>query len=438
MYFASICGRVPKFTRTRKALRMRSIPRSLNTSQILSILQAIAGQLDFRGVISAVSAELTGLLPHDHLDVAMMSPDRTLVSAYETGLHTEWDASTTATKPVAVSPIRDLFLDKVDYILTDDAQTDIRFHFEGAFSNPIFAANLRSRLHVPLKVENRVIGALSFSTQQIATYSISDVNTARIVADILSSYLFALQQSELAKKSEFQQVQAEARAEGLRIGALHLTEELENTRQAIGMDLHDQTLADLSRISRTLKRLIGRTNMRGSELQPVHEDVENCLRELRVIIDNAKPSVLQFFGLSQAIEAFLERCVRSAASPLTYHLYDEAAPHLDDLPTNITIALYRIVQEAINNTVRHANASKIEVRITQQEEYLQIIVEDDGSGLSKLPGRRTGGLNNISTRASLIQAKLVTAARENGSGTRLEITLPNTDLTQKVRSSVSS
>ena len=417
---------------------MRSIPRSLNTAQILSILQAIAGQLDFRGVISAVSAEIITLLPHDHLDVAIMSPDGTLVSAYETGLHTEWDASTTATKPVAVSPIRDLFIGKVDHILTDDAQTDIRFHFEGAFSNPIFTANLHSRLHVPLKVESRVIGALSFSTQQIATYSIADVKTAHIVADILSSYLFALQQSELAKKSELQQVQAEARAEGLRIGALHLTEELENTRQAIGMDLHDQTLADLSRISRTLKRLIEHTIVRSVELRPVHEDVENCLRELSVIIDNAKPSVLQFFGLSQAIEAFLDRCVRSASPPLTYHLHDDGAPHLDDLPTNTTVALYRIVQEAINNTVRHANASKIEVRITQQEEYLQIIVEDDGSGLSKLSSRRSGGLNNISTRASLIQAKFATAACENGSGTRLEITLQNKDVTQKARSSINS
>ena len=283
-----------------------------------------------------------------------------------------------------------------------------------------------------------MIGALSFSTQQIATYSIADVKTARIVADILSSYLFALQQSELARQSEFQQVQAEARAEGLRIGALHLTEELENTRQAIGMDLHDQTLADLSRISRTLKRLIGHKNVRGAELQPLHEDVEHCLRELRVIIDNAKPSVLQFFGLAQAIEAFLERSVRSATPPLAYQLHDDGAPHLDDLSPNTTVALYRIVQEAINNTVRHANASKIEVRITQHEDHLLIIVEDDGLGLSKLSGRRIGGLNNISTRASLIQAKFVTAARENGSGTRLEITLPSADVVQKFRSSVDS
>ena len=54
-----------------------------------------------------------------------------MVTAYETGLHTEWDAATTANTPVAISPIRDLFTGKVDHIITDDAQNDPRFHFEG-------------------------------------------------------------------------------------------------------------------------------------------------------------------------------------------------------------------------------------------------------------------------------------------------------------------
>jgi signal transduction histidine kinase len=416
---------------------MRSTPRSIDAGQILSILRAIAGQLDFRAVISAVSAEILPLLPHDHLDVAIMTTDGIMVTAYETGLHTEWDASTTAIKPVAVSPIRQLFMGQVDHILTDDAQSDVRFHFKGAFSNPIFAAGLRSRLHVPLKVEARVIGALSFSTQEIGTYSEFDVNTARVVADILSSYFFALQQGELARQSEFQQVQAEARAEGLRIGALSLTEELENTRQAIGMDLHDQTLADLSRISRTLKRLVTHTTLRGTELQPVHEDIEHCLKELRVIIDNAKPSVLQFFGFGQAVEDLLERSVRSASSQLTYRLHDDGSSRFDDMPPNTVVTLYRIVQEAINNTVRHANASKIEVRLMQQEENSHIVIEDDGLGLSKTTGRSTGGINNMRTRASLIQAKFTAAARPAGKGTKLEIVLPTRDVSKNMQGAAS-
>lgn len=403
---------------------MKNPTRSIDMAQILSILRAIAGQLDFRAVISAVSAEIAALLPHDHLDVALLNSDRTVVVAYETGLHTEWDADTTATKPVESSPIRDLFGERVAYILTDDAQTDPRFHFAGAFSQPIFAAGLRSRLHVPLKVEGRVVGALSFSTQAIGTYHPADVRNATIVADILSSYIFALQQSELVKQSELQQMEAEARAEGLRTGALHLTEELENARQAIGMDLHDQTLADLTRITRNLKRLGSKETLRGGDLSSIQEDAEHCLRELRVIIDNAKPSVLQFFGFGQAVEALLERSVRSDTALLSYRLHDDGSSGIEDLPANTLVALYRIVQEAINNTIRHANASTIEVQLLREGKLIRIVVSDDGSGLAKAAGRRKGGLNNMQTRASLIGAELTVAARPDGTGTQFEIRLP--------------
>lgn len=403
---------------------MRRSDLTIDMSQILSILSATAGQLDFSSVIQAVSQVIAELLPHDHLDVALVSPDGLMVTAYETGLHTEWDAATTARASVSVSPIRDLFTGKVDSIITDDAQSDPRFHFEGAFSRAIFAANLRSRLHAPLKIEGRVLGALSFSTQKIGTYRLADAGHARIVADILAPYFFALQQGELLRERELQRVEAEARAEGLRTGALHLTEELENARQAIGMDLHDQTLADLSRIARSLKRVADKPTLRGAEIDPLREDIEHCIRELRVIIDNARPSVLQFFGFGQAVEALLERSIGSAPMPLTYQLTDESGGRVDELPPNTVVAIYRIVQEAINNAVRHANASRIRVLLANTGAGIEIVIEDDGLGLTSVPGRRTGGLNNMQTRASLIRAELRVTSGEGGQGTRLALLLP--------------
>ena len=167
--------------------------RPIDMLQVTAILTSVAGQLNFRAVIRAVSNEIAHILPHDHLDVALISPDGVLVTAWETGLHTEWDAETTATKAVDVSPIRDLFRGRVDHIITADAQIDPRFHFEGAFSTPIFAVGLHGRLHVPLKVEGRVFGALSFSTQAADSYLQQDIGNARIVADILSGYLLCAQ-----------------------------------------------------------------------------------------------------------------------------------------------------------------------------------------------------------------------------------------------------
>lgn len=400
--------------------------RSIDMPQILSILNATAGQLDFRSVISAVSHEIADLLPHDHLDVALLSPDGVMVTAWETGLHTEWDASTTDSARVSVSPIRDLLTGKVDHIITDDAQIDPRFHFAGAFSHAIFAANLHARLHVPLKVEGRVLGAFSFSRQEVGTYRTSDIANARIVVDILAPYFFALQQGERLRQRELLQVETEARAEGLRIGALNLTEELENTRQAIGMDLHDQTLADLSRIARALKRVSAKPSLKGAEVEPLQEDIEHCIRELRVIIDNAKPSVLQFFGFAQAVEILLERSVGKAPHQLNYNFIDESTGRLDELPPGKVVAIYRIVQEAINNAISHANATCITLELRDTDGRTSIVIEDDGRGLSAVPWRRTGGLTNMQTRASLIQAELRATVGTNGQGTRLQLVLPST------------
>ncbi|SCM76830.1 GAF sensor signal transduction histidine kinase [uncultured Pleomorphomonas sp.] len=392
--------------------------------RIMAVLKSITGQLDLKCVVQAVSTAVIDILPHDHIDVALMNADRTIVSTYEAGLHTEWDIESRGTRSVAVSPIRTLFMGETDSIITDDAQADPRFHFEGAWSKPIFDAGLRGRLHVPVLVEGRIIGALSFSTQAPDTYSEADLDNARIVADILAAYMFALQQSELARRREVKRAEAEARAEGLRIGARHLTEELENSRQAIGMDLHDQTLADLSRISRNLKRLEGKTNLRGSELQPIQDDISHCLTELRVIIDNARPSVLQFFGFSEAIEAVLDRYARASAKPLVCRLRDEGCAAIDALPANTQVALYRIVQEAINNAVRHSGASTIEVQVFSHEAVIRITIVDDGCGLPQMPGKRTGGLANMRTRASLIEAELTVTSGAEGIGTQLSIAIP--------------
>src|SRR5690606_19697629 len=114
---------------------------------------------------------------------------------------------------------------------------------------------LRSRLHVALKVQGETIGALSCSSLQPNFYSPEDIDRARSIADLLAPYFFALRAADQAKRSAIVEAEARAREEGLRLGALRLTEALEAERQRIGMDLHDQTLADLTRFAKRLERL---------------------------------------------------------------------------------------------------------------------------------------------------------------------------------------
>src|SRR5690554_5814994 len=326
----------------------------------LEISRLLAGQLDFRSALQAVAAEVAHILPHDHLDVCLLTNDGKYHSAYEIGFQTAWSEMKAA--PVTRSPIRSLLRGEVDFLLTDDACSDPRFDFPGAIRQPIIEQSLRSRINVPMKVQGEIIGAFSCSSQEIGIYRPEDVVHARAVADLLSPYFFALEAAARAQRSAIVEAEARAREEGLRQGALRLTEALEEERQRIGMDLHDQTLADLTRIARSLDRL----RERGVPVDPAllaapAQGLHEAMAALRQIIEAAKPSVLHLFGLAQAIENHLERAIRDSGQPIRGLLTDRTRDALEALDPAVAVALLRIVQEAVNNAVHHAGASEIRI-----------------------------------------------------------------------------
>lgn len=399
---------------------LRSAPTAL-VDHYLGISRLLAGQLDFRSAIRAVAAEVNHILPHDHLDVCILMLDGKYHTAYETGMDTAWGDRPGA--PVANSPIRSLLWGEVDYLLTDDACTDPRFHFEGAFKRPIVEQSLRSRVHVPMKVQGEIIGAFSCSLQASGLYGMEDVAHARAIADLLSPYFFALRAAEQAQRSAIVEAEARAREEGLRLGALKLTEALEQERQRIGMDLHDQTLADLTRMARRIERLSRTGDITPDALEPLSRGLQHCMQDLRQIIEQAKPSVLQLFGLAQAVENHLERSVRDSGASVRWELIDDTDGACETLAPSVSVALFRIAQEAINNAVRHAHPDAIQVRLGSREGCLAMEIVDDGKGAARRHGRVGGGIDNMKTRARLISARFTVGTGEGGRGTRVSVLL---------------
>ena len=388
----------------------------------LGISRLLAGQLDFRSAIRSVAAEVAHIIPHDHLDVCVLVEDGNYHTAYETGIDTAWGDLEGA--PVVYSPIRSLLWGEVDYLLSDDATTDPRFRFEGAFRAPIDEQSLRSRIHVPMKVEGAIIAALSCSSRTAGLYTPDDVEHARVIADLLTPYFFALRAAEQAQRSAIVEAEARAREEGLRLGALRLTEALEQERQRIGMDLHDQTLADLTRLARRVEQLSLSGEIGPDALEPVSRSLQHCMHDLRQIIEQAKPSVLQLFGLAQAVENHLDRSVRDSGMPIHWALADETAGALDRLEPTVSVALFRIAQEAINNAVRHARPATLAVRLRIEAESLVLDVIDDGCGILR-PRKRVGsGVENMKTRARLISATCTIGTGRNSSGTTVTVRLP--------------
>lgn len=152
----------------------------------LNISRLLAGQLDFDSIIQAVAAEITHIVPYDHLDVCIKMVDGKFHIAYESGISTAWSRNPPAL--LSGSPIRTVLSGEVDHLLTDDARTDQRFHFEGSFSSPIIEHDLKGRLHVPLKAQGDIIGALSCSSLALACYTMRDVENAQSIADLLAPY----------------------------------------------------------------------------------------------------------------------------------------------------------------------------------------------------------------------------------------------------------
>jgi signal transduction histidine kinase len=397
----------------------------------LGISRLLAGQLDFRSAICSVAAEVAHIIPHDHLDVCVLLEDGNCHTAYETGIETAWGDLEGA--PVVNSPIRSLLWGEVDFLLSDDAMTDPRFHFEGAFKRPIVEQSLRSRLHVPMKVQGAIIAALSCSSQRPGVYTMEDVERARIIADLLTPYFFALRAAEQAQRSAIVEAEARAREEGLRQGALKLTEALEQERQRIGMDLHDQTLADLTRLARRIDRLSRNGEATPEALEPVSRSLQHCMQDLRQIIEQAKPSVLQLFGLAQAIEHHLDRSTRDTGSTIEWGLADATHGALERLEPTVGVALFRIAQEAINNAVRHAAPIAITVRLEADDDRLSIEIADDGTGLARTRGRIGGGIDNMRTRARLISARFAIGPGPNNRGTVVRVVLPLTPHDQAER-----
>ncbi len=399
---------------------------SLSVNQILDVATAVAGRWDLGEVISSVSGDVRPFLTHDHFDAALLSDDRKILQTFETGLNTEWGDMV---RSVEESPIRAIFKDGLTHMITADAQADAQFQKVGMYTTPIFEAGLRARLHVAMFINGRVIGALSFSRTTTIPYTDEDVANAMVVSSIISPYVHGLLQSDRVLQARLDAENEARMREGLRNGARALTGKLEESRAQMGMELHDQTLADLSRISRTIN---DKEELNGMELEMLKSDVSHCLIELRRIVDEARPAVLELFGLSEAVRHQLEK--ESALRPDTAVSFDDNLPHNPlALSDDIAFCFFRIAQEAIHNAFKHAAATQIDVALSSKDGEIRLSVCDNGLGLDETRKHHPGGLYNMQTRASLFGAKLdITSFEPHGTCVFLSVPIAPTMIDEQV------
>jgi signal transduction histidine kinase len=205
----------------------------------------------------------------------------------------------------------------------------------------------------------------------------------------------------------------------------------EGERKLLAADLHDQTLSDLRETVRLARRLndLPRDAMSAearASVQRIVSALETTMDEVRRAMENLSPSALDTLGFIPAIESCVERTAQACEPQLTSRLacfVREDQINLNDVEQ---LMLYRIVQEALNNIVKHANARSVEVLILKIGADLLVRVVDDGCGITSSGDlRMSRGIENMRYRARLIGARLTWLKATGNSGTVVEVRVPN-------------
>ena len=190
-------------------------------------------------------------------------------------------------------------------------------------------------------------------------------------------------------------------------------------------ELHDETLQALGGLRVLLAATQGRgdAESRDTAIRQAIEDIELEIANLREIITDLRPSLLDDLGLLAAIESLLERR-RDDTLRIDSQL---ALPAGDQLTPELETTVYRVLQEAITNVAKHARASVAYVSVAVEERELVVEVRDDGEGFD-VEARTDGfGLAGIRERIGLAGGTLRLESGEDGTLLRARLPIPESD-----------
>jgi len=239
------------------------------------------------------------------------------------------------------------------------------------------------------------------------------VETDRKIAQLQTAQLEESQQRETLRGELFRRVVSAQEAE----------------RQRIARDLHDETGQALTAIGMGLRGFSGRLSTRNKDgirtLHQLETLTADSLKELERLISDLRPSHLDDLGLSAALRWYAGRVQEHASISIRVDITGEET----DLDDAVKITIFRIIQESLNNVIKHAQASHVNIRLCFEERNVRIHVWDNGVGFDldqaqqKSTSRPTLGLAGMEERAALLGGNVSIQSRP-GYGTQVEALIP--------------
>ena len=285
--------------------------------------------------------------------------------------------------------------ERIDAVL-DDPEVDKRTARE---------LGITTALYVPLIVHGQAIGVVA-AHDKLGDDGRFDDDDLRLAESLAARAAIAVDLSERVTRDAMRKV----------------VEAQELERKRLARELHDETGQALTSILLGLKSLeqafdsdLGREGVAS-----LRDLVVSTLQDVRRLAVELRPSALDDFGLAPALERLVDTYGRQAAVSL--HL--EIRLGEDRLPPEIETTLYRMVQEALTNVTKHADATSISILVTRTAASVRLVVEDDGSGFDPGDARDGGlGLPGMRERVALLDGVLRVESA-HGKGTTLVAEVP--------------
>jgi len=201
----------------------------------------------------------------------------------------------------------------------------------------------------------------------------------------------------------------------------------ERERQRWALELHDETLQGLGAVRGLLStaQTHGDDDALRGAVDVALDVLADEIAKLRHLIVELRPAELDELGLQAALEELARRA--GTLDGFDVHLEVELGFEKGDEPERLVpdleVTIYRVLQEALTNVARHADATQVEVRVIERDRVVRASVADDGTGFDTASGRRGFGITGMHERSELVGASLTLTSRP-GHGTFIELQAP--------------
>jgi two-component system, sensor histidine kinase LadS len=203
----------------------------------------------------------------------------------------------------------------------------------------------------------------------------------------------------------------------------NLINSIETERQRLAVDIHDGLGQNLLTIRNNILRALKHKDLSVKTKDTFHSLLDittDTLEDTRAMSYNLRPPILNTMGLTVAIQVLVEKMRESSNLKIDLKM-EEPIDKL--IHKDLEINVYRILQESFNNTIKHAKASKIELKILQKSNLLEINFQDNGIGYDPSNMTIGQGVLGIKERVSLLKGTLNISSEKN-TGTSIFISIP--------------